>query len=59
MYTSHVTHLANRYRLELDVSDDTARTVVVLFDELSHQLVKYSAQSLLKEEDEVYSQHFT
>ncbi|KAL6517788.1 hypothetical protein OROMI_033489 [Orobanche minor] len=41
-----------RYRLELDVSDDTARTVVVLFDELSYQLVKYSAQSLLKEEDE-------
>ncbi|KAL6514368.1 hypothetical protein OROHE_019110 [Orobanche hederae] len=39
-------------RLELDVSDDTARTVVVLFDELSYQLVKYSAQSLLKEEDE-------
>ncbi|KAL6542525.1 hypothetical protein OROMI_024127 [Orobanche minor] len=40
-----------RYRLELDVSDDTARTVV-LFDELSYQLAKYSAQSLLKEEDE-------
>ncbi|KAL6584215.1 hypothetical protein OROMI_003504 [Orobanche minor] len=41
-----------RYRLELDVSDDTARTVMVLFEELSYQLVKYSAQSLLKEEDE-------
>ncbi|KAL6545053.1 hypothetical protein OROHE_009960 [Orobanche hederae] len=41
-----------RYRLELDVSDDTAQTVVVLFDELSYQLVKYSAESLLKEEDE-------
>ncbi|KAL6518746.1 hypothetical protein OROHE_017499 [Orobanche hederae] len=44
-----------RYRLELDVSDDTARTVVVLFDELSYQLVKYSAQSLLKEEDEHFN----
>ncbi|KAL6552733.1 hypothetical protein OROHE_008097 [Orobanche hederae] len=32
--------------------DDTARTVVVMIDELSYQLVKYSAQSLLKEEDE-------
>lgn len=48
-----------RYRLELVVSDETAQTVVVVFDDLSNQLVKCSAESLLKEEDEVYSQHFT
>ncbi|KAL6522291.1 hypothetical protein OROHE_016844 [Orobanche hederae] len=40
-------------RLELDVSDDTAHTVVVMFDETAIELVRFSAESLLEGEDEV------
>ncbi|KAL6529080.1 hypothetical protein OROHE_014824 [Orobanche hederae] len=38
---------------ELDVSDDTAHTMVVMFDETATELVKFSAESLLEGEDEV------
>ncbi|KAL6561315.1 hypothetical protein OROMI_016916 [Orobanche minor] len=42
-----------RYRLEIDVSDSSAHTVVVMFDETATELVKCSAESLLEGEDEV------
>ncbi|KAL6529132.1 hypothetical protein OROHE_014876 [Orobanche hederae] len=41
-----------RYRLELDIYDDTANTMVVMFDETATELVKFSAESLLEGEDE-------
>ncbi|KAL6529079.1 hypothetical protein OROHE_014823 [Orobanche hederae] len=41
-----------RYMLELDVSNDTAHTMVVMFDETATELVKFSAESLLEGEDE-------
>ncbi|KAL6513881.1 hypothetical protein OROHE_019337 [Orobanche hederae] len=41
-----------RYRLELDVSDDTAHTMVVMFDETATELVKFSAEILLEGGDE-------
>ncbi|KAL6569800.1 hypothetical protein OROMI_014314 [Orobanche minor] len=42
-----------RYRLELGISDETADTVIVLFDEPATELVKCSAASILDEEDEM------
>ncbi|KAL6577819.1 hypothetical protein OROMI_010147 [Orobanche minor] len=45
-----------RYRLELDVSDNTAHTMVVMFDETATELVKFSAESLLEGEDEAEDQ---
>ncbi|KAL6522319.1 hypothetical protein OROHE_016872 [Orobanche hederae] len=42
-----------RYRLEIDVSDSSAHTMVVMFDETATELVKCSAESLLEGEDEV------
>ncbi|GJV57204.1 reverse transcriptase domain-containing protein [Tanacetum coccineum] len=39
-----------RYRLELEVSDDTAQTVVVMFDETARAVVKCSAGSIDEEE---------
>lgn len=59
MFHIHLTRLVNKYRLELVVSDHTAQAVVVVFDELSTKLVKSSAESLLKEDFEVYFQHFS
>ncbi|KAL6520536.1 hypothetical protein OROMI_032298 [Orobanche minor] len=41
------------YRLEIDVSDSSAHTVVVMFDETATELVKCSAESLLEGEDEI------
>ncbi|KAL6587669.1 hypothetical protein OROMI_000647 [Orobanche minor] len=46
-----------RYRLELGVSDDTAHTVVVMFDETATNLVKCSADSILEVEDESSDNH--
>ena len=46
-------HDFNRFRLELDVSDHTAQTVVVLFDETVRELLKCSAESLLEVDPEV------
>ncbi|GKE97864.1 putative reverse transcriptase domain-containing protein, partial [Tanacetum coccineum] len=40
------------YRLELDVSDDTAQTVIVMFDETATALVGCSAGSLIDIKDE-------
>ncbi|KAL6564001.1 hypothetical protein OROHE_005241 [Orobanche hederae] len=42
-----------RYRLEIDVSDSSSHTVVVIFDETATELVKCSAESLLEGEGEV------
>ena len=46
-------HDFNRFRLELDVSDHTAQTVVVLFDETVRDLLKCSPESLLVSDPEV------
>ncbi|KAL6563274.1 hypothetical protein OROHE_005861 [Orobanche hederae] len=46
-----------RYRLELGISDETADTVIVLFDEPATELVKCSAASILDEEDESSDEH--
>ncbi|KAL6552459.1 hypothetical protein OROHE_007823 [Orobanche hederae] len=41
-----------RFRLDLDVSDETAQTVVVLFDETMRDLLKCSPESLLEDDTE-------
>ncbi|GKA45066.1 nucleic acid-binding, OB-fold protein [Tanacetum coccineum] len=41
-----------RFRLELGVSNDTTHAVVVMFDETTTDLVKYSTESILEVEDE-------
>nr|GEU66377.1 helicase [Tanacetum cinerariifolium] len=41
--------------LELEVSDNTAEVVVVMFDETATSLVKCSADSILKAEDQAHS----
>ncbi|GJU10382.1 replication protein A 70 kDa DNA-binding subunit C-like protein [Tanacetum coccineum] len=41
-----------RYRLEVVVADDTAHTVVVLFNEMATELVKCSADSIIDALDE-------
>lgn len=43
----------NRFRLEMDVSDHTEQTVIVLFDEPARSLLKCSPESLLENDDEV------
>nr|GEW09650.1 hypothetical protein [Tanacetum cinerariifolium] len=54
---SSVTHaislLSTRFRLELDISDQTASTVVVMFDDTATELVKCSADSIVQAKDEV------
>ncbi|GJT85467.1 RNA-directed DNA polymerase, eukaryota [Tanacetum coccineum] len=42
-----------RYRLELDVSDKTTSTVVVMFDEPAIELVKCTADTLASAEEDV------
>ena len=42
-----------RFRLELDVSDHTEQTVIVLFDEPARYLLKCSPESLLENDNEV------
>ncbi|GKC13464.1 ATP-dependent DNA helicase PIF1-like protein [Tanacetum coccineum] len=42
-----------RYRLELEVSDDTAQVVVVMFNETATSLVKFIADSIAEYEDQV------
>ncbi|GJT59343.1 putative reverse transcriptase domain-containing protein, partial [Tanacetum coccineum] len=44
---------ALRFRLELDVSDKTASTVVVMFDEPATELLKCSADSLAAADEDV------
>ncbi|GKA27608.1 nucleic acid-binding, OB-fold protein [Tanacetum coccineum] len=49
----NVKYLVLRFRLELDVSDKTASTVVVMFDEPATELVKCSADSIMEADDEM------
>nr|GEX58474.1 hypothetical protein [Tanacetum cinerariifolium] len=44
-----------RYKLKVMVADDTAHTVVVMFNEIATELLKCSADSLIWVEDEVGS----
>nr|GEU40149.1 hypothetical protein [Tanacetum cinerariifolium] len=44
--------LVLRYRLELDITDDTANAVVVMFDEPATTLVGCSAESVMEDDDE-------
>ena len=53
LFTLRVFHDFKRFRLELDVSDHTAQTVVILFDETMRDLVKCSPESLLESDPEV------
>ncbi|GJY44682.1 reverse transcriptase domain-containing protein [Tanacetum coccineum] len=48
-----------RYRLEVDVSDDTAQAVVVMFNETATALVNYSADSLMDTVDESLEDHLS
>ncbi|GJT43277.1 DNA helicase PIF1, ATP-dependent [Tanacetum coccineum] len=48
-YVKHVTRL---YRLEVMVADDTAHTVIVMFNDKVMELLKCSAESLLEAKDE-------
>ncbi|GKC91734.1 RNA-directed DNA polymerase, eukaryota, partial [Tanacetum coccineum] len=41
-----------RFRLELNISDQTTSTVVVMFDDIETELVKCSADSIVQPEDE-------
>ncbi|GKA34348.1 hypothetical protein Tco_0720777, partial [Tanacetum coccineum] len=50
---SGVTHATSLFKLELDISDQTASTVVVMFDDTTTELVKCSADSIMQAEDEV------
>nr|GFA07673.1 hypothetical protein [Tanacetum cinerariifolium] len=43
-----------RYMLKLEISDDTAEVVVVMFDETKTSLLKCSTSSILDFEDQVY-----
>nr|GEV82998.1 hypothetical protein [Tanacetum cinerariifolium] len=47
------------YRLEVDVSDDTAQAVVVMFNETTTTLVKCSADSLMDTTDESIEDHLS
>nr|GEU92110.1 hypothetical protein [Tanacetum cinerariifolium] len=47
-----VDYLVLRFRLELDVSDKTASTIVVMFDEPTKELLKCSVDSLVADDDE-------
>ncbi|GKB41831.1 nucleic acid-binding, OB-fold protein [Tanacetum coccineum] len=44
-----------RYRLELEVSDNTTVVLVVMFDETATSLVKCLTDSILAAEDQVHS----
>ncbi|GJY57236.1 replication protein A 70 kDa DNA-binding subunit C-like protein [Tanacetum coccineum] len=46
-----------RFRLELDISDQTTSTVVVMFDDIATELVKCSADSIMQTEDETADVH--
>ncbi|GJV85980.1 MAK10-like protein [Tanacetum coccineum] len=51
---SSVEYPVIRYRLDLEISDDTAEVVVVMFDETAISLLKCSASSIVGSESEVY-----
>ncbi|GJR99277.1 ATP-dependent DNA helicase PIF1-like protein [Tanacetum coccineum] len=47
----------SRYRLELEVLDDTAEVVVVMFNEMATTLVKCTADSIVEYEDQQGDEH--
>nr|GEU57745.1 hypothetical protein [Tanacetum cinerariifolium] len=49
---ANIKQALGRYRLEVVVADDTARTVVVMFNDTATELLNYSAESLMGTEDE-------
>ncbi|GJY92117.1 nucleic acid-binding, OB-fold protein [Tanacetum coccineum] len=51
-YNKSVEFLVLRYRLELDVADETANAVVVMFDEPATTLVGCSVESVMEDDDE-------
>ncbi|GKD53210.1 reverse transcriptase domain-containing protein [Tanacetum coccineum] len=53
LYVAFVNPFVRRYRLELDVADDTANAMVVMFDEPATTLVGCSAESVMEDDDEV------
>ncbi|GJR98804.1 ATP-dependent DNA helicase PIF1-like protein [Tanacetum coccineum] len=53
----NVDYLVLRYRLELQVSDDTAEVVVVMFNETATRLVKCTADSIVEYEDQLGDEH--
>jgi hypothetical protein len=53
-----VKHAYDRYRLALDVFDNTAKAVFILFDEPAIQLVKNTASSFKLMDHDVSMKHF-
>ncbi|GJS05097.1 ATP-dependent DNA helicase PIF1-like protein [Tanacetum coccineum] len=51
-YNKIVDYPVLRYRLELEVSDDTAEVVVVMFSEMATSLVKCTTDSIVEYEDQ-------
>ncbi|GJZ10424.1 DNA helicase PIF1, ATP-dependent [Tanacetum coccineum] len=51
-YRKNVSRKAEKYRLEVVVDDDTAHTVVVMFNEIETELLNCSVDSLIEAEDE-------
>ncbi|GKC73472.1 ATP-dependent DNA helicase PIF1-like protein [Tanacetum coccineum] len=49
--------ILRRYRLELEVLDDTAEVVVVMFNETATSLVKCTADSMVEYEDQQGDEH--
>nr|GEV98706.1 hypothetical protein [Tanacetum cinerariifolium] len=56
-FTFHLHDSPCRYRLEVDVSDNTAQAVVVMFNETATALVNCSADSLMDTVDESSEDH--
>ncbi|XP_071700074.1 uncharacterized protein [Rutidosis leptorrhynchoides] len=53
----HVVTLSTRFQIQLEVTDGTSESVVVLFDETANKLVKATAKSLVAELDEDSPSH--
>ncbi|XP_071714539.1 replication protein A 70 kDa DNA-binding subunit B-like [Rutidosis leptorrhynchoides] len=54
-YEKEFPYPTTRFRLQFDVTDDSAATVTVLFDETVEQIVNGTAQSLLTDMDKVFT----
>ncbi|GJW78265.1 DNA helicase PIF1, ATP-dependent [Tanacetum coccineum] len=51
-FTFPLLHALCRYRLEVIIADDTAHTIVVMFNEIATELLNCSTDSLIEAEDE-------
>ncbi|GJV77793.1 hypothetical protein Tco_1509377 [Tanacetum coccineum] len=54
---SSVEYSVIRYRLDLEISDDTVEAAVVMFDETARSLLKCSASSIVGSEDQDEEEH--